>query len=99
MRMITLWIVIISLSFATLHDLFVNLEPTSTKSASICMADSTTPCDRVASCEVHNLLHFVAILDRVVVAFHPIHVSSLPFAKTTPHLSTHYQTLYRPPIA
>ncbi|MEA2029070.1 MAG: hypothetical protein U9N49_08855 [Campylobacterota bacterium] len=96
MRLVVLWVVIASLSFSSMHDLFLYSTHTSSQT---CMVDDAPSCDASASCEVHNLLHFVAIVDLDAIAFHPLEVSSLSFHKRTLNLSTYYQNLYRPPIA
>jgi|GEM_PF-1898317 len=96
MRIVILWVVIFSLSFSSMHDLFLS---STHSSAQVCKASVSDVCEASANCEVHNLLHFIAIMDRDVLAFHPVEVNALTFVKKTPNLSPPYQNLYRPPIA
>jgi len=95
MRIVILWTVILSLSFSSMHDLFLS---STHSSAQICKVDVSDVCDASASCEIHNLLHFVAIIKGDALAFYPIEVNILSITRTTPHLSPPYQNLYRPPI-
>lgn len=98
MRIVVLWVVIVSLSFSALHDLFLySNDTTSTPQSSLCMADDHC-CEVSQNCELHNLLHFIAIVHVDALAFHPLLTSKLLASHRLLRVSTYYQTLYRPPI-
>jgi len=98
MRSWILWTVIVTLSFSSLHDLFLYSTHTTTPSSVSCPSKDTTHCETTQNCEIHNLLHFVAIVDLKSLAFDPFETLILETYYKLPTLSNYYQNLYRPPI-
>jgi len=97
MRLLTLWVVLVSLAFSSAHDLL--LSPLDAKEINIILDDPIKhSSDSSSMGEVHNLLHFVAIcsLDTPTHEYwlSAKHLSLTALPATPPQI----ENSYKPPI-
>jgi len=98
MKLIGVWVLLFVLSFSALHDIFIStLDKHPTISYDIIKSDQLSQYTQI--CEVHNLLHFIAILDFSQISFaiskNFTRLSEQVFPSTAPYI----ENSYKPPIA
>jgi hypothetical protein len=99
MKLIGVWVLLFVLSFSALHDIFISTldEQHPTISHDIIKSDQLSQYTPI--CEVHNLLHFIAILDFSQISFaiskNFTRLSEQVFPSTSPYI----ENSYKPPIA
>jgi len=98
MKFVVVWAVLFVLSFSTLHDIFLSTIDNKDPKISHFVMDSDPLLQYTEINEVHNLLHFIAILDFDQVSLNILSHFTLLSEQKLPSTAPVIETSYKPPI-
>jgi len=97
MKSVGIGILLFVLSFSTLHDIFLSSIEKSSYVSNDFVQSNTTPQATQLS-ELHNLLHFIAIVDFTQISFTLSKYFSLLSEQPLPNTAPDRESSYKPPI-